>query len=535
MPQHTVKTDPKEIDNYQKRLHLGRIICSLSVITVWAKVFGFAEKIVIAHFFGTSETADIYFAAMAVVLSLMFLIKELIYPAMLPVFTQTLEESPLLAGRLFGRVFLSAAACLALTACAGLAFPRILTSIIVPGFSDHQQKTMAHLLRLLAPVIIFTGLTLVTYTTLNARRKFLVSAFGDVIFKGIIAIGLIMLLPRIGLDALALVLGVGGLGCLLFHLCYLPERRYIIKPGAGASEPFKKMLLLMGPLVMGVLFSHLSGLVDNLLASTLPTGRLSYLNYAKKIIDAILLIGPVAIVTVIYSQVSHLAAQGKQEELTKLIGKSARVLLYVSVPITCLLITLRGPLLRCLFEHGQFDGLSTLGTSNVLLIYAFGLVTFSLDALFVYSFYALSDTKTPVKFGILCVFLDIILALILLPHFQEIGIAAALVISKTVKVLILANRLFYRLTGLWNIGIWVFLAKLSITTVIMGLVINKVTFQQTSDSILDTLLFELLLPATAGIFVYILTSFLLKIEECVTFLSIIFSKTRNVGIFITRS
>ena len=80
----------------------------------------------------------------------------------------------------------------------------------------------------------------------------------------------------------------------------------------------------MGPLVIGVVFSHLSGLVDNMLASTLPTGHLSYLGYSKKLIDAILLIGPVALVTVVYSQLSHLALEPTKDEFKRLFIKAFR-------------------------------------------------------------------------------------------------------------------------------------------------------------------------------------------------------------------
>ena len=531
MPQHQALTELQEAASAEKPSRLARVVCGLSVIAVCAKVFGFAEKIVIAHYFGTSETADVYFAIMAVVLSIVFLVRELIYPTLLPVFNQTREESPAIAGRLFGKVFLFVAVSLTLTALVGVIFSQVIIRIIVPGFSASQQMTMAHLLRLLAPVIVFPGLMAVTYTILNARRRFLISAMGEIVFKGLILAGLIILLPIIGLDALAVVLGIGGLACLIFHLCYLPERSFILQFGSGTGEPFKKMLLLIGPLAAGVVFSHISGLVDNLLASTLPSGRLSYLNYAKKIVDAVLLIGPVAVVTVVYSQVSHLAAQGRQEELTRLIGRIARLLLYVSLPATCLLIALREPFLRCLFQHGQFDIHSTIGTSNVLLIYASGLVTFSLEALLVYSFFALSDTKTPVIYGIVCVFLDIILAFALLPYFQEVGIAAALVISKTIKVFILANRLGRRLRGLWNIGIFWLLAKLLIATVIMAIALKAVASIYISDSLLGIAVYDLLLPGAAGISAYFLVSFILKIDECRQILSLVYSKAKSARFF----
>ena len=57
---------------------MTRIVCSLSAIALCAKAFGLAEKFVIAHYFGTSETTDVYFASTAILFSIVFLLKELV-------------------------------------------------------------------------------------------------------------------------------------------------------------------------------------------------------------------------------------------------------------------------------------------------------------------------------------------------------------------------------------------------------------------------------------------------------------------------
>jgi peptidoglycan biosynthesis protein MviN/MurJ (putative lipid II flippase) len=88
---------------------LAGIVFSLSAIAVLAKVFGFAEKIVIAYFFGAGETTDVYFASVGVVLSVVFIVKELVYPSLLPVFAESMSESARASAGLFRKVFLSAA------------------------------------------------------------------------------------------------------------------------------------------------------------------------------------------------------------------------------------------------------------------------------------------------------------------------------------------------------------------------------------------------------------------------------------------
>jgi putative peptidoglycan lipid II flippase len=499
----------------EDRLRLPRTVLSLSAIAVCTKVFGFVEKLVIAHFFGTHDTADVYFASMGIVLSIVWLVRELMYPSLLPVFADSLSKSALESGNLFRKAFLSTMVFLAIVAVILVIFSEFVIGVLVPGFSESKREISSKLLRMLAPGVFFLGLTMVTYTTLNARKRFLKAACPEAALKLFIVVGLVVLLSVLGIYALAVVMVLGSLGCLLVQLYFIPERRFLFKQDGnmGDGDHFRKVLLLMGPLVVGVVFSHISGLVDNLLASTLPSGHLSFLGYSKKLIDAILLIGPVALVTVVYSQLSHLASAKDYKKFTSLVIKAFRLLVYLSVPVACLLIGLKQPLIRFLFQRGQFDADSTLGTSQAFMVYAFGLVTFSLETLLVHSFFALSDTKTPVKFGVLCVFLDIGLAILLLKPFGYLGIAGAFVVSKTVKITILATILNRRLEGLFDLRILGFSAKLSFTTVTVWVVMRLLLGISNPDSFSQTAIFDLMLPGVGALSVFILCSYFLRIDE----------------------
>lgn len=493
---------------------MGRTIFSLSAIAIFAKMFGFAEKLIIAHFFGTQDTADVYFASMGIVLSIVFLAKELIYPSLLPVFTESLSKPLHISAGLFKTAFLTMAGFLAVVVIVQAGFSDIFANILVPGFSESKKQLTSNMLRLLAPAVLLLSLSTVTYTVLNARKRFLKAACPEAALKLFIVAGLIALLPHFGINALAVVLGLGAIGALAVQLYFIPECRFLLKPhNRQTSEYPKKVLLLMGPLFIGVIFSHISGLVDNILASTLPSGHLSYLGYSKKLIDAILLVGPVALVTVVYSQLAHLSYSTNTIEFRKLFIKASRLLIYIALPVTCLLLGLKQPLIKLLFERGQFGAESTLGTSRAFMVYTYGLVTFSLETLIVYTFFALSNTKTPVKIGILCVCLDIALAVLLLKPFGYLGISWAFVISKTIKVTLLFAKLNKRLKGLFSSDILIFLAKLIAATTTAWLVLKLPLRIETSHSLLSRTTLDIVLPTAGFVSTFILCSCLLKINE----------------------
>ena len=504
----------------------------LSTITVFTKIFGFVEKTVIAHFFGTTDMADVYFASTGIILSIIWIVRELMYPSLLPVFADSLSKQIPVSGSLFRKVFFSAAIFLIAAAMILIFFPSLVTGTLVPGFAESKRYLTADLLRLLAPATIFLGLAMVTHTILNARKKFLKAAWPDAANKLFIVLGILILVPVLGIYSLALVMGIGGFGCLIIQLYYIPERSFLFKKeySSDGTEYFKKVLLLMGPLVVGVIFSHISGLVDNLLASTLPSGHLSYLGYSKKLIDALLLIGPVALVTVVYSHLSHLASAGELEKFRNLVARTLRLLLYLSIPVACLLTGLKQPIIRFLFQRGEFSTTSTFDTSRAFMIYAIGFTTFSLEILFVHSFFALKDTKTPVIYGIACVCLDIVFAIVLLRPLGYLGIAGALVISKTIKIIALGTALDKRLCGLFDVKIIPFALKIAVTSCMVWLVLKILLGINNSDTFVNTFTFDLLLPSTGALLVFITCSYLLRIDEFKAMISLIRHRKAAVGV-----
>jgi putative peptidoglycan lipid II flippase len=516
-----------------EHFHLARIVFSLSTIALCTKFFGFAEKFVIAHFFGTTDTADVYFSATAIVLSIVWLVKELVNPSLLPVFADSLSKLASVSANLFRRAFLSTAAFVAVVAVVLALFSDPITRVLVPGFPEPKRLITAGLLRSLAPATFLLGLGAVTHTILNARKNFLKAVYPEAALKLFVVVGLVGLLPVMGIKALAVVMGLGAFSCLIAQLYFIPESRFLLgktgRPG-GREDHFRKMLHLMGPLVIGVIFSHLSGLIDNLLASTLPSGHLAYLGYSKKLIDALLFIGPVVLVTVVYSHLSHFAAAGDYGKFAEMVLQSFRLLVYLTIPAACVLIGLRQPLIRFLLQRGQFTAESTTGTSNAFMIYTLGLTTFSVEALLVHSFFAFSDTRTPVKFGILCVFLDIALAIALLKPLGYVGIAGAFVVSKTVKIVLLGSILNKRIEGLFGSGMLMFLAKLGIAAGAVWLILKLLLGIDNAESVLHTFVFDLMMPGLGALLMFIACSYLLRIDEFKAMVSILKHRRAGAGI-----
>lgn len=457
-------------NNKGRQILLGAVF-GLAGISIISKIFGFAEKVIIAHFFGTGQVADVYFVSMGFVLSIVFLIKELIHPSLLPIFSRSLDSGGDVSGVLFRRVFFYSACLLGSIAIFMAVWPGVVADIFVPGFSDEKKKLTAWLIRLLAPATIVWGLSMVTMTALNGRKFFIRAAWPEAMMKFFIAAGLLLIVPMAGVCGVAIVVSAGVLWLLGVQLFFLPESRCLLRADFGGKvNEVGQVLALMGPIAIGVVSSHVSGVVDNMLGSTLPDGGLAYLGYSKKLIDAILLAGPVALVTVVYSQLCHLGGEEKKRFFAEVFGKSLRLIVYFALPVSLLLVVLRVDIISLLFERGNFHTESTMATAETFMFYAFGLMTFSLESLVVCSFFALKDTKTPVVIGIVAVVVDILLAWSFLSTLGHLAIAMALVVSKSIKVGVLLWVMRRRLGGFWDGGALRFCLKAVVAAIAAGFV-----------------------------------------------------------------
>lgn len=470
---HTV---PPAEQTASDRFRIGPTAIALAVVAVLSKAMGFGEKIVIAHYLGTTSAADTYFAATGILLSAVFLVRELIYPTLLPTLNEALTRSSEIFDHLFVRMFRWTFLLTLFVAVVGVFLMPQITNLLTPGFPDQQRAELAYLLRWLLPAGIVMALIAVTYTTLNARGRLVTASLAEAVSRMILLAAAILLIPLSGLGAIPVAMLISAGACVGIHIAVLrPSGIANCQSSQLDNRLLKRTMILMTPIVIGVIFSHVSDLVDNLLASRLPAGQLSYLNYAKKITDAILLIGPAALAIVLYARTARLASLSRHRELAELVGKGMRLLLFVGVPIACLMIELRVLIVRALFQHGNFEPSSTDGVSGALVVYGLGLAALSIEGLCVYSFYSLTDTRTPVAVGVLCVLLNLVLAVLLAGKMGYFGIAAAFVIAKSVKVAILLVLLHRKLNGSLLNRRWIgFAGKLLAAAALMWLVVRLI-------------------------------------------------------------
>lgn len=424
-------------------MHLLRTTFAVAAVTVAVKVLGFAEKQALAFYFGADARVDALVVATSVPTALFLMVRELVEPVGLPRLVRHLEAGRRdRAQRLFAAVGGILAGGCVLVGVVGWLGAKPLSRLLGPGFSPATLELAAELLRWVLPAGIFLALSSWTYITLNADRRFVLPAASDLSLKVLSLVCLATLASAFGIRAAALgfLLGAAGrLGVQLWGLRrgFWPIRR----PDGESSEDLRVIGRLALPLLLGVAFSQVSELADNFFASGLEEGAVAARSYARRIADLPVLLIPYALGIVAFPHMASLASRGQSSQLFKFLGRATRALAALFSYLAVATVLLAEPIVALLLQRGAFDAADRALTAAPLALYGVGLVTFAVEVLVVNTFFSLGDTRRPVLWGICGVVLNIALTAVLIGPLGVSGVAAALTLSKTFKVVALAFEL----------------------------------------------------------------------------------------------
>jgi putative peptidoglycan lipid II flippase len=194
-------------------------------------------------------------------------------------------------------------------------------------------------------------------------------------------------------------------------------------------------------------------LIDRLLAMWIGEWAPAALFYSERMIYFPLGVIATAMGTVLLPAFSSHAAEGNRSAMAETISHSLRHMIFIMTPAALGLMVLAPNILKAIFEwNGSFDAESTILSARALAFYAPGLVIFSTAKVFVPAFYAMQDTRTPVRIGIQVVLLNLIMNITFILTFplywKHAGMALATVLAEGFGIITLGNMLSGRVEGI---------------------------------------------------------------------------------------
>ncbi len=447
----------------QEGRRVARATGMLGGLTATSRILGLARDMGQAALLGTGMAADAFTLAFIIPNILRRLFGEAtVSAALVPTYTETLIfDSREQANLLGNKIITFVASALGLIVVLGIMAAPFLVGIFAPGFGDIPGKSnlTAGLLRLLFPYILFVGTGTVLMGILNSHRHFLAPALAPIFFNLSALAGIFLLskvlIPGIPVWGYALGVTVGGLLQLMVQLPALRRRGFRLRPDfSWRDSRFRRILRLAVPALIGLVAGEINVLVDLMIASLLQPGSVAALSYGLRVTQVPQGIFAVALATALLPTLSRQTVMGRLNEAGRTLSKATLALTALMIPSTLCMAFLAEPIVRVVLARGAFTETSVSLTTAALLFYSLGLVFYSGVKITAPVFYAMKDTRTPVKIAIGCMGLNIVLNLAFTWFFLRTGIyiplaglALASSIASMVNLMLLRRALRRRLGG----------------------------------------------------------------------------------------
>ncbi len=385
-----------------------------------SRISGLVRERVFAHYFGNSDAGDAFKAALKIPNFLQNLFGEGVLSAsFIPVYARLLSiKENEAARRVAWTVGTALALFVSILVLAGtLATPHLIEAI-APGFTGAKKELTIQIVRILFPGTGVLVLSAWCLGILNSHRKFFLSYSAPVLWNLAIIGTLIYFGSRHNMDRLAIDAAWGlFLGSLLQFLVQLPFVLKFVKVYRTARPEDRFAISGIGksflPVVIGRGVVQISAYVDNMIASLLPTGAVSAIAYAQT-----LYLLPISLfgMSVSAAELPELSSVGDADEAARsklrhrLELGLARISFFV-IPSAVAFALLGDTISGAVFQTGEFKRADSLLIWAILGAASIGLIPATRGRLISSAFYALRDTKTPLKISLLRVIIALVLGI----------------------------------------------------------------------------------------------------------------------------
>lgn len=434
-----------------KKKSIGNITIILAVGTIVSKILGFIRELMVAYKFGAGSITDAFVLTNGIPSMVFVSIGTAIGINYIPYYQKlkTKNEQDRFSSNLLNIVIvILLSGCLIVNVC-----PRFVLKIFATGLPGETERYAVVMLRIvmfsIVPIIvahlfqaysqangqfittavygIVTNIVIIITTFLSTEKNYWLLSVGTIIAN---TAGMIMVL-----------LGVRKSGFQYF---------FVFEP---LNQQIKKLVILTLPLIAEDLASSLSLLVDRNLASFLDSGTISGLSYAGTLGNIAGTMVSGSLTTATFPTFSKLLSDGDVDRFEESFQKYADVMLFLICPIGMVMIFHARDIVVFVFEHGVFDSQASRIVWESMICYGIGIIPLGMQTYLIRVFYALQNTKTPVKIKVFALMCNIMLNLAFVRKWRHIGIAMSTSISFMIAYILLAYflRKKYGLTSVKSI------------------------------------------------------------------------------------
>jgi len=457
----------------------------IAFLTAISRVFGMLRDISFAYFFGANWLSTAWFWGFKIPnLSRRLFGEGAASASFIPIYTEELQKDKAAADRLASTVLTALFILLCVIVIAGE-----LCVLLYYKFAGPNEGTQLglKLCSVMLPYMIFICIVAILAGILNVHRHFAMPAAAPIALNICIITAIVVSAKVFGMEGKDLVFVAAATvlfaGVIQISMQIIPLRREGIKLRPAwqvRSEPFKRILILMGPMIIGLTVTQINTFADDLIAlafsrengKPLGWGAVSHLYYAQRMYQLPLGVFGISLATAIFPVMSAQAAKKDYPALCTSIARGIKGAVFIAIPATVGLLLVARPLIAAVFEYkgGKFNAGDTQITAATLSFYAIGLCGFFCQQILTRAFFSMKDSKIPMYSAITAVIFNIVLNLTLIWPLGTAGLALSTAICSYLQVLLLIVILTRRFGREFFDGFGLVLFKTLIATVVMCII-----------------------------------------------------------------
>lgn len=491
----------------------------MTIITFVAKIMGLLRETLIAGVYGRTDAADIISTSTQI--PLLFFDMTLgvaILSTFVPVFNKFLERDSKERAIEFANNFMTAVTTFAtIGAILGMIFAEPLVRLMASGYNDAKVAETARLLRILFPSIVFTAAAYTSVGILQSFGEFNIPSLISAISNLIMIAYLIIAGNKFGLTGVIVSMLIAWASQFLVQIPTLIKKGYKYRLSLNLrDEGLRDAVKLAIPVLVSSWVQPLCVAINSNFGSHMGDGMVIALNWANKLY--IIMVGVIAyaITNFIFPKLSRLNAGNNDEGFSETTRTSLGWVTVIIAFISAMFIALSEPIIKIVFEYGQFSSNDTAVTAKALFFYSFGMVGYAICEILNKSFYAIRDGKTPMLASIVGIIVNFGTALLFVKVFN-IGIGG-LALASTSSSWIMAIMLLFMINRRKKNTI-----PFSFTTNIIKILISATICGVTAYAVYSVLnfmnggtiltLMRAGISALSGLMVYLILALLLRIDE----------------------
>ncbi len=500
-----------------------------------SRILGFVRESLLAGLFGKTGATDAYNTA--------FILPDLLYwllvggvlsAAFIPVLSEYIakgreEEGWKVVSSVTNLVFLF----LCVLVIIALIFTPKFVALQVPGFSPENRDLAIYLTRILLLQPVILAMSGITMGILNSYKIFWPSAIGTVLYNAsVIFFGALFANSGDTRSISGFAFGV-VIGAAANFLVQIPALRRVgirYYPVIDLKHPgVKKIMVLALPMIIMYTLNQFQVIINSNLGSALVPGSLTAIWYSYRLFQLPVGIFALAIGVAVFPTLSEQAALKKFKKFLETISGAIRLIMFITIPISVGMIVLRFPLIRVLFEHGEFGPEDTAETAVPLFYFALGITAQAIIQILPRAFYALQNTWMPVILGVIAMGASIIWMIVLVGPLAHGGLALAVTLGAIIQMFLLFFVLRSKLGGIDGKRLTVTFGKTFIASMLMGIIVMLWSDLLTPWAGVGKLgsLIVLCSGAFIGVVIFALITRILRMEEYSMAMEMLGSKIRK--------